>query len=161
MKKRKTVNGFTLVELIVVIAIIGVLASILVPSMLGYVNQAKFAALNSNAKALFNATMTACRESDVTKPIPWNAYTSAKYAGGELKKDDILNKYIYEYFPAAETVRWAVRIEGDVPVGACVQKRENDGYIGTYPIANKEKQANEELIYAVNYAETGKWSSVR
>lgn len=52
MKKR--VKGFTLVELIVVIAIIGVLASILVPSMLGYVKRSHQTAANQNARAIFN-----------------------------------------------------------------------------------------------------------
>ena len=34
-------NGFTLIELVTVIAIIGVLAAILIPSMLGYLNKAR------------------------------------------------------------------------------------------------------------------------
>ena len=46
-------TGFTLIELIIVIAIIGVLAAILVPAMLGYVRKARRAVDVNTAKELY------------------------------------------------------------------------------------------------------------
>ncbi|OJU15906.1 MAG: hypothetical protein BGN88_05330 [Clostridiales bacterium 43-6] len=56
---RKKKKGFTLIELIVVIAILGILAAILVPSMLGILNQAHGSTDNANARAIYSASVAA------------------------------------------------------------------------------------------------------
>ena len=52
MKKRFNKKGFTLVELIVVIAIIGVLAAILVPTMMGFARDAEITNANTHANEI-------------------------------------------------------------------------------------------------------------
>lgn len=54
--KIKKNKGFTLMELIVVIALIAVLMLILVPTMRGFIEQAKLQSLSANAETIYRAT---------------------------------------------------------------------------------------------------------
>lgn len=55
MKKTKQNKGFTLVELIVVMAILVILAAILIPVVSGYINTANETAAYANARTVYSA----------------------------------------------------------------------------------------------------------
>jgi len=83
-------NGFTLIELIVVIAIIGVLAAILVPAMMGYIKKSRRSSDISSAKTIYDSVMATIADNDEAeeslsmqseKDIP----VTVKYGGAEEK----------------------------------------------------------------------------
>lgn len=66
MQKPK-LKGFTLIEMIVVMAIIAVLSTVLVPNMIAYIIDSKFSTANQNAKLVYNAAAQYCVEYAVTQ----------------------------------------------------------------------------------------------
>lgn len=57
MKKILTKKGFTLIELIVVIAILAILAAILIPSLTNYLDKANGAKLQSNGRSEYSRVL--------------------------------------------------------------------------------------------------------
>ena len=149
--KTNKVKGFTLVELIVVIAIIGVLAAILVPSMLGYVKKSKVSGMNSNAKNLFDAVNTAVVELDSESKTDEIKEGEQSYAKGHSSEID--NK-IYNYFSAAEdmvTKNEKAVLSYYIKEKVCTGAIVTDGtYYGGYPIANETDTATKAMTFDSN-----------
>ncbi len=155
--KTNKVKGFTLVELIVVIAIIGVLAAILVPSMLGYVRKSKVSAANSNAKSLYDAVATSIVEmdseghtvgdGDYISAAAYSAPASAPSAGDvDTTSAGYLNWKIHNYFNGIESLSGFGYQVADMAVTAAMT---NDGtYTGAYPVGLTTDNATTTTISA-------------
>jgi type IV pilus assembly protein PilA len=76
--KKKMMKGFTLIELMIVVAIIGILAAIAIPNFLKYQLRAKFGELPTNVSALFKA-QESLRQSERTVPGSSPAVTGQYY----------------------------------------------------------------------------------
>lgn len=84
MKKRLNKKGFTLIELIVVIAILAILAAILIPSLTGYLAKANRAKDQANCRAAYTQYVLDVATANgvaVADPVVPGATMTASYTG--------------------------------------------------------------------------------
>lgn len=143
MKNRK-VKGFTLIELIVVIAIIAVLAAILIPNLLGWVAKSSLRTANTNAKAVATNAASVIADYEITGVYVPAAVYSADAGDGGFVEADFIEK-IEEMAGFASDNSWGFSVTSDGKIEyAYWKKNDKSPYVGTYPKEATEKGAAED-----------------
>lgn len=144
--RNKKVKGFTLIELIVVIAIIAVLAAILIPNLMNWVGKSSLRTANTNAKAVATNSATILAELETA-----GVYLSSNGGSGtytaELKFEGTIPESMGSFEKAVAKAAglpkdsvWGVEFDeqGEV-LAAFWAKEEKSPYFGTYPNETQKK----------------------
>ena len=157
MKKK----GFTLMEFIIVLAIIGILAAILVPSWISWIKTSRLKAVNNEARVIFNASQTIVqeynfRERNITDEdkknigsgefvFYWDRTHGHKLDPADLSGASTLtpatatfnedfSRKINKMFTDSDLMQYKIKVNNYMVKAVVAGKKNNDLYLGSYPV---------------------------
>ena len=152
-KSRRKLKGFTLLELIVVVAIIAVMAAILVPSVLDYIRSNKITSANEQAHQVYMAAQDylvseqtrGVKAADITDGTPrlcWiqvnteNVVDSSAY--DKSNKTTIVDFYGIKKSTVSDNTGYVSRTIGSeisYPIADGIESRLEPGFSGSWVVA--------------------------
>ncbi len=165
----KKLKGFTLMELIVVIAIIGVLMAIFIPSWMNWIAMTKVRKQNNNARVIFNAAQTVVQDykfrerklEDSNKSVGngkfyfyWDGHTGvATGDAANVGNADFLNAFSYQlnrmYGDSSETA-YRIYVENYMVKSVVAATGNTNRNKGSYPVKQKERNNSNVSTFDMN-----------
>lgn len=156
--KKTAVSGFTLLELMIAIAIIGILTAILVPSVHGYYVDSQLRTANSNSKIIFNAAQTIAQRYEIQERAlghvtldgadgqvailceNGNATNAVKTGGAaDLTQAQEFCDRVNDIATDGESICWAVYIDEYIVKVSVSGNSLGSSYAGRYPVGAQDK----------------------
>ena len=175
---KKKLKGFTLIELIVVIAILGVIIGLLVPNWINMIRKNRIEDQNSRARVVYNAAQTVVQEyrfdernensgiasvdsvNDGDFIFMWDCrnggvtkcYSILSDGTNEEKSDAFKNafsKKINNIFDGYDDTTYKVYVKDYIVQSVVCRKENNNKYMGAYPTKIKNPRKG-ATVEAIN-----------